>query len=138
MLIANVISQLNSAVKGSPHSLIELSCKQWTRIKSNSIYINDITIAESSSKIRSVSYGNIVLGDKFNLRKMVGINKGRKYQWKTPLLGNMVDSIVAIVSSKRELLESNSRIIITDGNRLKWPNDNNNSKETITHQVLFF
>ena len=54
-LIANVVSQLNSEVKGSPHSLLELSCKQWMRIKSNSIYLNDITVSESSTMIRSVT-----------------------------------------------------------------------------------
>ena len=68
-----------------------------------------------------------MLGDKVNLRKTVGISKGQKYQWKTPLLGNMVDSVVAIVSSKKELLESNTRIIIADGKKQKGPGDNNNS-----------
>ena len=85
LLIADVISQLNCTVKGSPHSLIELSCKQWMRIKSNSIYPNDITVSESSPKIRSVRYSNIVLGNKVILRKKTGTNKGRKYQWNTPL-----------------------------------------------------
>ena len=128
-LIANVVSQLNSEVKGSPHSLLELSCKQWMRIKSNSIYVNDITVSESSTNIRSVTYNNIVLGNKVILRKKTGINKGRKYQWKTPMLGNITDSVVAIVSCKKELLEFNSRIIITDGCRLKSTNDNEDSSK---------
>ena len=119
LLIANVLSQLNCAVKGCPHSLIELSCKQWMRIKSNSLYLDDITASESKEKIRSVTYNNIVLRNMIILRKMMGVNNGRKYQWKTPMLGNITDSIVAIVSCKRESLETNSRTIITNGRRLK-------------------
>jgi hypothetical protein len=94
------MSELNGAVKGSPHSLIELSCKQWMRIKSNSIYLDDKVVYESSSNIKSVKYNNIVLGNKVILRKRSGISKDIHHQWKTAMMGNITDSVLAIASCK--------------------------------------
>ena len=71
------------------------------RIKSNPIYLNDIAVSESIAKIRSVTYNNIVLGNKVVLRKTRGISKGIHYRWQTPLLSNIFDSVVAIVSCKK-------------------------------------
>ena len=113
-----MISELNSAVKGTPHSLVELSSKQWKRIKSNSIFLNDMVVNNTNNKIRSVTYKDITVGNEIKLRKKSGISNGIHYQWKSPMLGNVSNSVVAIVSSKKELMSSNSGIIITDSSRV--------------------
>ena len=118
------MSELDTSVRGSPHSLIELSSKQWSRLKSSSIFVNDMVVNDNQNKIRSVTYNDITVGNEVKLRKKRGISNGIHYQWKRPMLGNMSDSMVAIVSSKMELLSANFRIIITDGCRVKTGNNN--------------
>ena len=77
-----------------------------------------MVVSESSSNIKSVKYNNIVLGNKVILRKRSGISKDIHHQWKTAIMGNITDSVLAIASCKKEILKSNPILIITDGSRL--------------------
>ena len=52
------------------------------------------------------------------------------------MLGNVSDSFVAIVCSKRELLSSNSRTIITDSARVQKRSNNEGSSNQSSGVVL--
>ena len=129
IVLATIMIELNSSMSGYPHSLLEISNKQWLRIKSYSIHVSDMVVSQLSSNIKSVTYNNIEVGDKIILRTRKGNSNGSHQQWNTPLLGNMVNSVLAIVTSKQELLQSNPKLISTDGCKSYKSQGINSSKD---------
>ena len=101
IVLATIMIELNSSMSGYPHSLLEISNKQWLRIKSYSIHVSDMVVSQLSSNIKSVTYNNIEVGDKIILRKRKGNSNESQQQWKTPLLENMVNFVLDIVTSKQ-------------------------------------
>ena len=75
-ILDNIMAQLDYAMSGAPHSLIELSNKQWTRMKSNSIIVSDMVELKLSTGIKRVAYNNIVMGNKVVLRKHKSTSNG--------------------------------------------------------------
>ena len=71
-------------------------------------------------------YNNIEIGCEVNLRKRKGVSNGKHSQWRTPLLGNTIDNLMAIVGNKAELLKSNPKLIITDASNQELLDDNIN------------
>ena len=76
IVLATIMIELNSSMSGYPHSLLEISNKQWLRIKSYSIHVSDMVVSQLSSNIKSVTYNNIEVGDKIILRKRKGTSNG--------------------------------------------------------------
>ena len=97
----------------SAHSLIELSSRQWSRLKSHSMCLTEMTAQPGKNK--NVGYNNIQLGTNMVIRKRKGKSAGRNMQWKTPLLSNIKGGYMLIVAEKIELVKSNPDLIVIDG-----------------------
>ena len=95
-----VISELDSSIKGTPHSLIELSNKQWDRISSDSIIVQEYTKAMYYSKDKNTSYGKVTYSTNIIIRRRKGGFNNKKFQWKTPLLCNIDGGFIVIVAKK--------------------------------------
>ena len=119
-----MIRKLDESPSGSPHSLIELSSKQWTHLEENSIIVSEIH--ECKDKNKSVGYKNVTLGSEVYLRKRRGFSNGKHLHWRSPLLANTTDGVFEIVIYKTELLASNPELIIIDGSNQELLEDNVN------------
>ena len=71
-----VITTLDSQTNIAPHTLMELSVKQWKRLQNNCIKLSSITIDKSIKRHPIVSYDTIEYGsnEKANLIKRKEMN----------------------------------------------------------------
>ena len=120
------VRELNSSQSGSPHNLIECSSKQWSTLENKSIHVSDMVIDNSNAKVKKLAYNNITLGSEVDLRRRKGVPNLIHSQWRSPMLGNTIDGVLAIVANKDELVKSNPRLIVTDGSSQELLSDNVN------------
>ena len=85
-----------------------------------------MVIENYNSKVKKLTYNNITLGSEVNLRRRKGISNGIHSQWRSPMLGNTIDVILAIVANKDEVVKSNPKLIATDGSSQELLSDNVN------------
>ena len=85
-----------------------------------------MVIENSKSKINKLTYNNITLKNEVDLKRRKGFSNGVYSQWRSPMLGNMANGILAIVANKDELMKSNPTLIVTDGSSQEVLSDDAN------------
>ena len=63
----------------TPHGLIELSCKQWSRISHNSIFLDKICINFQDNGSKFITYESIDLGDGIKKKHEKGLSNKKQF-----------------------------------------------------------
>ena len=99
----------------SPHTLIELSTKQWERLGKNSIVVKGLITNCSVKKNPTLSYSSVTYGANIILKRKCCESNGKSLHWKRPQLKNIKGGYILIVGDKLELMETNDDLIVVDG-----------------------
>ena len=100
----------------TPHGLIELSCKQWSRISHNSIILDKICIHVKVNGSKCITYESIDLGDGIKMNHEKVLSNKKTIHWKQILVIRMKHNFVAIITRKENIVFQNDFILIFSTN----------------------
>ena len=132
----NVLRDLENKEKGTPHTVIELSGRQWTRISNNSIVCEGLSDEITDKKHPVVSYDKVTIGSNISTIRRKFISNKKRLQCKIPLLSRIKGSFLAIVGKKDDILATNNKVLVVDGSSQELGNNENNKGYKASGMVL--
>ena len=94
-----------------PRCIMELSMKDWTRMKHNYIHLSDCIVSKVN-KNRIVTYNQVSYGDKVKPMKKISMINGKYIMWNEINLSRTVGKYLLITAKKSEYLEDKNIISI--------------------------
>ena len=128
--------ELADKEKGSPHTVIELSCRQWIRMSNNAIVCEGLSDDITDKKHPVVSYEKVIFGSNISTIRRQFLSNNKRIQCKIPLLSRIKGSFLAIVGKKDELLATNNKVLVVDGSSQELGNNENNRSYKPSGMVL--
>jgi len=96
----NVVRHLDLNKSKCPHTLIELSAKQWNRCSKNSIIVQGLIEDATVKKHPTISYNSVTYGSNIILKKRSCVSNDKRMHWRSPQLCNMSGGYLLIVGEK--------------------------------------
>ena len=115
-----LLSEISNDRTKCPHTLMELSSVQFTRIKHNAICVSGLYETEKTLDVKScIKYKQVTYGDalkvKKNMKSRVCSSNGKTLRWNSPMLHNIKGGFLCILADKSEIIHHDSSVIILDG-----------------------
>ena len=114
----NILNQKFTENSNCYHSVIELTHKQWARMKSNAVILSNIVIDSSQKSEEIITYDNVLYSDmiKKHLKRCKCKSNQKNIHWKRPHLNNL--GYILIVTHKDELVPNHSDLVIISGGNM--------------------
>ena len=103
-----------------PHTLMELSSVQFSRVKDNAICVSGLFVTEKTADLNScIKYKHVNYGDALRVKNIIKSkvckSNGKTLRWNSPILHNIKGGFFCILADKCEILNHDSNVIILDG-----------------------